>query len=339
MILVTGCAGFIGFHLTQKLLNLGHHVAGFDNLNHYYDPLLKQHRIEELQKSPNNYLLKFYHADLCSKESLNQVFSENNVTHVIHLAAQAGVRYSLDNPEAYVSSNLVGFANILEACRKHQIKHFVFASSSSVYGANQKMPFHIDDPVDHPLNLYAATKKSNELMAHSYSHLFKIPTTGFRFFTVYGPWGRPDMAYYSFTEAIEEGKDILLYNGGELHRDFTYIDDVVDVLTKTIQTVPSHSADAQLLQVPSKSTAPFRLYNLGNREPVKVLHMVEILEKLLGKRAKIKSAEMRKEDVVSTFADVTELENVFGKIKHTSLHAGLSFFVSWYRTYKTSHKP
>jgi UDP-glucuronate 4-epimerase len=281
---VTGAAGFIGFHLSKRLLAQGYHVIGVDNLNEYYDVLLKKERLNILEKNAD---FKFFKIDLVDRESLNLVFEAKSIDIVINLAAQAGVRYSINNPLSYVHSNLFGFINILEACRHFHIEHLIYASSSSVYGANSKIPFSTKDSVDHPVSLYAATKKANELMAHTYSHLYNIPTTGLRFFTVYGPWGRPDMAYYSFTRDIIEGNTIKVFNKGNMLRDFTFIDDIVEGIIKLIDNPPKYNMkwDRENPE-PGSSYAPYKIYNIGNNNPVKLMDFVYILEKLIGKMQK-----------------------------------------------------
>lgn len=329
-ILVTGCAGFIGFHLTQRLLRCGHTVMGIDNLNDYYDVQLKLDRIEEIQDS--NFC--FQHLDVVDSHGLKELFAAERFECVIHLAAQAGVRYSLQNPSAYINSNLVGFTNILEVCRHHQIGHLIYASSSSVYGLNSAQPYSVNDPVNHPVSLYAATKKANELLAHSYSHLYQLPTTGLRFFTVYGPWGRPDMAYFSFTKAILAGQPIKLYNHGQMARDFTYVDDVTEAIERLAahpaQPDPSWSSEQPL---PSTSSAPYQIYNVGNNQPVVLNKFVETLERVLGERAIIELVDMQPGDVLKTYADVKELETVVDFSPSTPLEYGLNQFAQWYRNY------
>lgn len=330
-ILVTGAAGFIGFYVTQALLTQNHTVVGFDNLNTYYDVQLKHDRLHQLQHFPQ---FQFCHADLMDHETLLNIFSSANITHVIHLAAQAGVRYSLENPKAYVDSNLVGFVNILECCRKFNIKHLLYASSSSVYGLNQKMPYSVADNVDHPVSLYAATKKSNELLAHSYSYLFQIPTTGLRFFTVYGPWGRPDMAYFKFTQSIFSGKTIEVYNYGEMQRDFTYIDDIVTPIIKLLdQPAAPDTTWHGLLPNPATSMAPYQIFNIGNHQPVKLNYFIEVLEKLIGKKAEKKMMAIQPGDVLATYADVEALANKVNFRPTTPIEVGLERFVNWYRDY------
>ncbi|MEH7253620.1 NAD-dependent epimerase, partial [Neobacillus niacini] len=301
-ILVTGAAGFIGFHLSKRLLDENYHVIGVDNLNEYYDAHLKKDRLNILEKNAN---FEFYKIDLANQESLMQIFENKSINIVINLAAQAGVRYSLDNPHSYVHSNLFGFINILEACRHNQVEHLIYASSSSVYGANSNIPFSTKDSVDHPISIYAATKKANELMAHSYSHLFNIPTTGLRFFTVYGPWGRPDMAYYSFTKAIVEGNTLKVFNNGDMSRDFTFIDDIVEGIIKLLDHPPKNNNNWDRKKPdPSSSYAPYKIYNIGNNNPVKLMEFIQILEKLIGKKAKVELLPMQPGDVKETYADI-----------------------------------
>lgn len=319
-ILVTGAAGFIGFHLTQKLCAEGHEVLGLDNLNDYYDVELKKARLAELQKHNS---FKFIQAALEDDTTIDQVFSDFKPDTVINLAAQAGVRYSIDNPRAYMSSNLVGFLNILEGCRTFKVKHLIFASSSSVYGANKKVPFSEADNVDHPVSLYAATKKSNELMAHSYAHLYGIPCSGLRFFTVYGPWGRPDMAYFKFTDAIMKGQPIDVYNNGDMKRDFTYVDDVTEAIEKLTRHLPAKDAD----------DAPYKIYNIGNNNPEKLMDMIDLLEKALDKKATLNMKPMQPGDVYETFADIGALQDAVGFKPSTPLKEGLNHFVEWYKEY------
>ncbi|WP_195743612.1 NAD-dependent epimerase [Bacillus cereus] len=330
-ILVTGAAGFIGFHLTKRLLAQNFHVIGVDSINDYYDVSLKKHRLKILEKKSN---FKFYKIDISNKENLNQIFKEQIVHIVINLAAQAGVRYSIENPDSYVNSNLVGFVNILEACRQYNVEHLIYASSSSVYGANTSIPFSTKDSVDHPVSLYAATKKSNELMAHTYSHLFNIPTTGLRFFTVYGPWGRPDMAYYSFTRNIIENNTIRVFNNGDMRRDFTYIDDIIEGIIRLIGNPPKYNekwdkANPNL----SSSYAPYKIYNIGNNIPIKLMDFIHILEKLIGKKAKIEFLPMQPGDVKETYADISDLQADLGFQPSTTIEEGLNQFVNWYNRY------
>ena len=319
-ILVTGVAGFIGFHLATELLAEGNEVYGVDNLNDYYDVNLKQARLQQLLPQSN---FTFEYLALSDRSAVAELFATHNFAVVVHLAAQAGVRYSLENPHAYVDSNLVGFTNILEGCRHSSIEHLIFASSSSVYGNNTKVPFAVTDNVDCPVSLYAATKKANELMAHAYSHLYQIPVTGLRFFTVYGPWGRPDMAYFKFTKAIAEGKPIDVYNYGKMKRDFTYIDDVVEAVVRIIPTKPSDS----------NNEPPYKIYNLGNNHPIELDQFIATIESLVGKPARKNLLPMQPEDVVSTYADVRELNIDFSFRPSTPISLGLEKFVAWYQQY------
>ncbi|MEH7112290.1 NAD-dependent epimerase [Neobacillus niacini] len=327
-ILVTGAAGFIGFHLSKRLLDLDYHVIGVDNLNEYYDIHLKKDRLKILEAKEQ---FKFYKMDLADYDSLAILFEEHSFPIVINLAAQAGVRYSLTHPQSYVHSNLAGFVNILEACRHHQVKHLIYASSSSVYGANTNTPFSTQDAVDHPVSMYAATKRANELMAHTYSHLFTIPTTGLRFFTVYGPWGRPDMAYYSFTKDIIEGNAIKVYNNGDLSRDFTFIDDVLEGIIKLLDQPPTPDPTRNL--DPSTSHAPYKVYNIGNHNPVKLMDFINMLERLLGMKAKVKYLPMQPGDVKKTYADITDFQKATGFSPSTPLEIGLGHFIDWYKKY------
>jgi UDP-glucuronate 4-epimerase len=316
--LITGAAGFIGFHLCQRLLQEGYTVIGIDNLNDYYDPALKRARLKELKQWK---AFTFHQLDLADRQAVPNLFAQSSFDVVINLAAQAGVRYSLENPAAYIDSNLVGFANILEACRHHPVAHLVYASSSSVYGANSKMPFSTSDNVDTPISLYAATKKANELMAYTYSHLYGIPTTGLRFFTVYGPWGRPDMAYFLFTKAILEGQPIDVYNHGQAKRDFTYIDDIIEGIVRVMG------------RPPRAEPTPYKLYNIGNNKPVELMSFIETLETLLGKAAKKNYLPMQPGDVPATYADIDDMTKDIGFKPTTSIHDGLSQFVKWYTSY------
>lgn len=325
-ILITGAAGFIGFHLTMALLNRNSTVIGIDNLNDYYDVKHKQNRLDKISECHNASSFKFIKTDISDKSQIEHLFSEHSFDIVINLAAQAGVRYSLDNPEAYVSSNLLGFANILECCRNFDIKHLLFASSSSVYGMNKKMPFCEEDDTDSPVSLYAATKKSNELLAYSYSHLYGIPTTGLRFFTVYGPYGRPDMAYYSFTKAIDEGLEIPVNNNGKMKRDFTYIDDIIDGILKLLATTPSISSRST-----SYSSAPYRVLNIGNNEPVTLMRFIRAIESSLNKKAKLAMKPMQAGDVPVTYADISAIDNLVGFKPKTSIEDGILEFVNWYK--------
>jgi UDP-glucuronate 4-epimerase len=330
-ILVTGAAGFIGFHVCQRLLVEGHQVIGVDNLNDYYDISLKRARLSLLEKSPQ---FAFYKLDLANQEHLHDLFKNHSIKFVIHLAAQAGVRYSIDHPHSYVSSNINGFLNILEACRHFPVEHLIYASSSSVYGANTKIPFSTQDSTDHPLNMYAATKKTNELMAHTYSYLFNIPTTGLRFFTVYGPWGRPDMAYYSFTRDIIEGNSLQLFNNGDMSRDFTYIDDIVEEILRLLDSPPKPDDNWNSCNPnPDSSFAPYKIYNIGNHHPVKLIDFIRILEKLLNKKANIVYLPMQPGDVKETYSDITSLQEATGFSPVTTIETGLSRFVDWYKQY------
>ena len=330
-ILVTGAAGFIGFHYAQALCAQGHQVFGIDNVNDYYDPSLKDGRLNVLDELEN---FEFRKVELDDRDAVNAVFADWKPDIVVNLAAQAGVRYSIDNPHAYVDSNLVGFTNILEGCRHHNVEHLIYASSSSVYGANEKVPFSTSDEVNHPISLYAATKKANELMAHTYAHLYRLPVTGLRFFTVYGPWGRPDMAYYKFTKAIYEGQAIDIYNDGDMMRDFTYIDDIVEAMVRLIDKVPEAdpSWDAKKPS-PASSNAPYRLYNIGNNNPEKLMDMIGFLEDAIGIEAKKNFLPMQPGDVYATFADTEALERDIGFKPSTPLKDGLTKFVDWYTEY------
>ncbi len=341
-ILVTGSAGFIGYHTAAKLLERGDSVVGLDSINEYYNPQLKRDRLKQLEGRAG---FEFVQMHLEDRNALQKLFEQHRFDSVIHLAAQAGVRYSLTNPNAYVDSNLVGFTSILECCRHHQIGHLVYASSSSVYGANRKIPFSVEDRVDHPLSLYAATKKANELMAHTYSHLFRLPTTGLRFFTVYGPWGRPDMALWLFTEAIFKGKPIDVFNHGRMQRDFTYIDDITEGVIRVNDNVPRCSvgeSDAAK-EVPnpansdadsrSPTSAPYRIYNIGNNKPVELMQMIRTLESCIGRKAEMRMLPMQPGDVPSTFADIDALQRDVGFRPDTPIETGIERFVSWYKSY------
>jgi UDP-N-acetyl-D-glucosamine/UDP-N-acetyl-D-galactosamine dehydrogenase len=319
-ILVTGCAGFIGFHLADRLLKEGYTVIGLDNLNDYYDVSLKRSRLAILQKNEN---FIFLEASIEDNEAIKKLFSEHWMPIVVHLAAQAGVRYSLENPEAYISSNIVGFMNILEACRNHNVEHLIYASSSSVYGSNTKMPFSVQDRVDHPISLYAATKKANELMAHTYSYLYNLKTTGLRFFTVYGPWGRPDMALFKFTKAILEGREIDIYNYGKMKRDFTYIDDIIEGIFRLIKKGDTTSEEK----------VPYKVYNIGNNQPVELMKFISILEDKLGKKAKKNFLPIQAGDVPETFADIDDLMRDVGFRPETPIEKGIEQFVEWYKSY------
>jgi UDP-glucuronate 4-epimerase len=330
-ILVTGAAGFIGYHVSRALAERGDHVIGIDNLNDYYDVTLKQARLKQLQPLTN---FSFQQTEMADRAAMEALFHEHQPQLVVHMAAQAGVRYSLENPHSYVNSNVVGFLNVLEGCRAYNISHLVFASSSSVYGANRTMPFSVHHNVDHPVSLYAATKKSNELMAHTYSHLYGIPTTGLRFFTVYGPWGRPDMATFKFTKAILEGCPIDVYNYGKMSRDFTYIDDIVEGIVRTLDRPAEGNEDWSGHQPdPSSSYAPYRLFNIGNNQPVELLHFIEVLENCLGRTAEKNLLPLQPGDVLATYADVEDLMATTGFEPKTSIEDGLQKFVEWYCDY------
>jgi len=325
-ILVTGAAGFIGFHLARRLLADGWTVHGVDNLNDYYDPRLKEARLGELRTSAN---FHFEKCDLADRAAVAALFAKQRFTHVAHLAAQAGVAHSAVDPAAYVDANLVGFANILEGCRRGECRHLLYASSSSVYGANQRMPLRVSDRVDEPLSLYGATKRANELMAYSYAHLFGLPATGLRFFTVYGPWGRPDMAVWLFTQAILEERPVRLFNHGHMRRDFTYVDDVIEAVVRLIEAPPETAAAAAPTSQP-----PHRIYNVGNEQPVEVVALLDILEKVIGKPARRELLPMRPIDVLETFADSSELQRATGFAPRTPIEDGLRAFVTWYRDYR-----
>lgn len=329
--LITGAAGFIGFHLSKRLLKEGCTVIGLDNLNDYYDVNLKKSRLEILKKNDK---FSFEHANLQDKKAIDKVFEENKIDIVVNLAAQAGVRYSLKNPYTYIESNIMGFMNILEACRHNRVEHLVYASSSSVYGSNKKMPFSTKDNVDHPISLYAATKKSNELMAHTYSHLYGIPTTGLRFFTVYGPWGRPDMALFLFTKAILNNEPIKVFNHGKMERDFTYIDDIIEGVVRVISNPPQPNESYDKSDHdPSTSHAPYKVYNIGNNKPVKLMEFIETLEKHLGKKAIKEYLPLQTGDVPKTYADVDDLIRDLNFKPDTSINKGIERFVKWYRKY------
>jgi UDP-glucuronate 4-epimerase len=326
-VLVTGAAGFIGMHTCERLLARGDQVVGVDSLNDYYDTALKFDRLKQLSRHAN---FRFERLDLADRDATAALFSSGRHQRVIHLAAQAGVRYSLTHPHAYASSNLVAFVNVLEGCRHHGVEHLVYASSSSVYGGNAKMPFAETDPVDHPVSLYAATKKANELMAHTYSHLYRLPTTGLRFFTVYGPWGRPDMAYFSFTKAILEGRPIDVYNHGRMARDFTYIDDIAEGVVRVVDRIaePASSAGAGL-----GHDAPARVFNIGNSAPVPLLEFISTLERCLGRKAELRLLPMQDGDVPATYADVEALARWVGFRPTTPIDVGLERFAAWFRAY------
>jgi len=330
-ILVTGSAGFIGFHVSKRLLAEGHEVFGVDSLNNYYDPALKQDRLKQIADWQG---FRFRKLDLAERQHTADLFRAVRPQRVIHLAAQAGVRYSLTNPHAYVDSNLVAFTNVLEGCRHHAVEHLTYASSSSVYGANTRMPFSVHDSVDHPVSLYAATKKANELMAHCYSHLYGLPTTGLRFFTVYGPWGRPDMALFIFTKAILSGRPIQVFNEGRMKRDFTYIDDIVEGIIRVSarNATPNSRWDGDRPD-PGTSKVPYRIYNVGNQQPVDLLRVIEILEDCLGKRAELQLLPMQPGDVPATFADVSDLSGDVGFHPSTLIEDGVRQFVEWYLDY------
>ena len=328
--LITGAAGFIGFHLSKHLLGQGNSIIGVDNLNEYYDVNLKKSRLNELKGDPE---FTFHKLDLVDRKGIKKLFSENNVDYVVNLAAQAGIRYSLENPHAYVDSNIVGFLNILEGCRNNDIKHLVFASSSSVYGANTMMPFSVHHNVDHPMSLYAATKKSNEIMAHSYSSLYQLPCTGLRFFTVYGPLGRPDMALFLFTKAILENRPIDIFNQGKMKRDFTYIDDIVEGVVRVTVNIPAPDTDWDSDKPDSATSyAPYRLYNIGNNNPIELMKFIEVLEDCLGKKAEKNLLPMQPGDVHETCADVDDLINI-GFKPSTPIEKGIKKFVEWYLSY------
>jgi UDP-glucuronate 4-epimerase len=368
-VLVTGCAGFIGFHTCLKLLERGNEVLGIDNLNDYYDPRLKEARLNLLlgtkDQGRGTCDFRFRKLDIADRPALADYLARERPQRVIHLAAQPGLRYSLQNPHACVDSNLVGFVNVLEGCRNYGVQHLVYASSSSVYGANQKLPFSVEDNVDHPVSLYGATKRANELMAHTYSHLFSLPTTGLRFFTVYGPWGRPDMAYFKFTKAILEGRSIDVYNHGKMKRDFTYIDDIVEGVVRVLERPPRKAeakakvkSEAKVKAEPEAepdtaistltsistssvstststltSTCPYRLYNIGNHTPIDLLHFIGVLEQALGKRAVLNLLPMQPGDALATFADVDDLIRDVGFAPSTPIEVGVERFVNWYREY------
>lgn len=351
-ILLTGAAGFIGFHVTNRLLKDGHMVVGIDSLNHYYDLHLKVDRLQELGIDRNNIAYKtridseiypgfiFGQLNLEDKDGLNKAFEKAQFDVVIHLAAQAGVRYSLTHPDAYISSNIVGFVNILECCRNYGVKHLVFASSSSVYGLNDEIPFTTDQNTDHPISLYAATKKSNELMAHSYSHLFQIPITGLRFFTVYGPWGRPDMAPFLFTKAIIDSKPLKVFNYGEMKRDFTYVDDIVEGVIRIMNLPPKANPEWKSTSSDiSSSTAPYKIYNIGKNAPVNLMDFISALENEIGKKATIEFLPMQPGDVTTTYADVADLIQCIDYKPSTSIEEGVRKLVKWYRTYYGVIKP
>ena len=336
-ILVTGAAGFIGFHTAQKLLARGDEVVGLDNLNDYYDVRLKLARLEILKKQPG---FRFVKLDLADRPGMTELFARERFQRVINLAAQAGVRYSIENPLAYIDSNVVGFANILEGCRHNGVEHLVYASTSSVYGANTKMPFSVHQNVDHPLSFYAATKKANELMAHTYAHLYSLPVTGLRFFTVYGPWGRPDMALFLFTRNILDGKPINVFNYGHHRRDFTFIDDIAEGVVRCCDRVatPNHAWDSDAPD-PGTSRAPYRLYNIGNNQPVELMHYIEVLEQCLGKKAEMNLLPLQQGDVPDTWADIEDLQRDVGYTPATPVEVGIANFVQWYLEYYADGGP
>ena len=330
-ILVTGAAGFIGFHVARRLCESDRQVVGLDNLNAYYDPKLKERRLAELAKFDS---FSFARIDLADRNATAELFAKHRFPFVVHLAAQAGVRYSLINPHAYVDSNLIGFTNILEGCRNNGCRHLLFASSSSVYGSNTHMPFSVHDNVDHPLSLYGASKKANELMAHAYSHLFRLPATGLRFFTVYGPWGRPDMAMWLFADAILAGRPIKLFNNGDMRRDFTYIDDVVKSVVRLIDHVPAPDPNwSSATPDPASSDAPWRVYNIGNNNPVELMEVVRLIEHNIGRKSKRELLPMQPGDVYATYADIDDLMREVGFKPATPLADGISRFVGWYKSY------
>lgn len=330
-VLVTGAAGFIGFHVARRLLESGRHVVGLDNLNPYYDPKLKEARRSQLANFDGFHFVKL---DLADRAGMSALFAEHGFPHVVHLAAQAGVRHSLIDPCAYVDANLVGFVNVLEGCRHHGCKHLLYASSSSVYGANTRMPFSVHDNVDHPLSLYGASKKANELMAHAYAHLYGLPATGLRFFTVYGPWGRPDMAMWIFASAIIAGRPIKLFNHGQMRRDFTYIDDVVEAVVRLVDHVPAGNPRwSGAASDPGSSAAPWRVYNIGNNNPVELLEVVRLLEESIGVKAKRELAPMQPGDVPATYADVDDLMREVGFKPSTAIKDGVERFIKWYHDY------
>ena len=328
--LVTGAAGFIGFHTSRKLVERGDVVVGIDNLNEYYSVDLKRDRLAQLSPLAG---FSFRKLDVADRSAMADLLRDERFDAVIHLAAQAGVRYSLENPAAYIDSNLVGFASLLEACRQTPVRHLVYASSSSVYGGNTKLPFAVQDPVDHPLSLYAATKKANELMAHAYSHLYGLPTTGLRFFTVYGPWGRPDMALWLFVDAILKDRPIDVFNDGKMRRDFTYIDDVVEGVIRVADRVPAAAVGSIAGADPGRSSAPFRIYNIGNNEPIELIHLIELIERAVGKSARKNFRPLQPGDVPETSADVDDLMRDVGFRPATPIETGIARFVEWFRDY------
>lgn len=330
-VMVTGVAGFIGFHLCKRLLKEGREIVGIDNLNDYYDIKLKKDRLKNLESADN---FTFKQIDISNQSQMAELFGQHRFSVVVNLAAQAGVRYSLENPHAYIQANVLGFMNILEGCRHTNVRHLVYASSSSVYGLNTQMPFSVHDNVDHPVSLYAATKKSNELMAHSYSYLYNLPTTGLRFFTVYGPWGRPDMALFLFTEAIRKGKAIKVFNHGDMKRDFTYIDDIIEGIFRLMDCIPEPNPMWNGNQPdPGTSPAPYRIYNIGNNNSVRLLDFIEAIENAVGKKAEKEFLPLQPGDVPETFADVADLSSLTGFRPDTKIEEGINRFVSWYLDY------
>ena len=330
-ILVTGAAGFIGYHVTEKLLSRGEQVVGLDNMSAYYEVSLKEARLARIEGRPG---FTFEKIDIADRPAMSELFARHRFDRVLHLAAQAGVRHSLTHPHVYADTNVVGFLNILEGCRHSGVRHLAYASSSSVYGGNTRLPFSADDPVDHPVSLYAATKRANELMAHCYAHLYGLPCTGLRFFTVYGPWGRPDMALFLFTRAILAGEPIDLFNNGDLQRDFTYIDDVVESVVRVLDLVPKPDASwSEDSHTPARSFAPFRLYNIGNHDPVPIIRFVEAIEAQLGKKAKKRLLPMQSGDVVATYADVDDLARDVDFRPNTPVEEGIGRFIAWYLSY------
>jgi UDP-glucuronate 4-epimerase len=331
MILVTGVAGFIGSQVALRLLERGDEIVGVDNLNDYYDPALKVARLERLRKHP---AFRFEKLDIADRQAMATLFASSRPVRVVHLAAQAGVRYSLTHPHAYIETNLDGFVNVLEGCRHNPVEHLVYASSSSVYGTNGRQPFSEHDNIDHPISLYAASKKANELMAHTYSSLFNLPTTGLRFFTVYGPWGRPDMALFLFTRGILAGTPIPVFNGGKMIRDFTYVDDIVEGVLRVLDRAPAGNAEWDPMRPdPATSKAPYRVFNIGNGRPVPLLEYIAVLERCLGRKAELQMLPMQPGDVISTMADVTELEKATGYRPTTTVDVGIARFVEWYRSF------
>ena len=330
-VLITGAAGFIGFHTAERLLQDGWHVTGIDNLNDYYDPALKRARLDILQQHEH---FEFHKGDIADNDLVESVFANSKPDRVINLAAQAGVRYSLDNPRAYIDANLTGFFNILQASTDARVSHFVFASSSSVYGANRETPFSVERPADHPINLYAATKRSNEMIAHAYSHLYTLPATGLRFFTVYGPWGRPDMAYFKFTNAITAGKPIEVYNQGEMWRDFTYIDDIVEGIVRVLDVIPAPRELPADRDLPlDASSAPFVVHNIGGNRPEKLMDMIDVLQAQLGQKAEMIMKPMQPGDMHTTCADTESLTRATGFTPEIGMEEGLNRFVDWYRNF------